>query len=301
MKTLEIFKKAIYPFLLGIFLICFVTACATKDEAKLNEDKISINKMIALHEDMNKKHGLTTSYSANIAVANDEYDKAYKLYYNECRNGSTIDCLNAYYIGEERALEEYNSQIFARQLAISVKQSLKACKSNVSLGCVNVFFAFEALDDNDEFITNAISPVLEGVNDERIVDKTLNLTKKECKNDDATSCFYRARVLRVIDNYADVEYYIDKGLELGYAIAPFVRLPSQSLQNIGYFKRSCALNEALSCRYVAHWLDKYENDYTRAKEFYQKACKLGLESACVESSKGKAQVDELGSPVIKRR
>lgn len=295
-------QKYISQSLLGIFIICFITACMQQNTAQHDDSNINTDGIVALHQTMNEKHGLTTSYFASIALANDEYDKAYKLYYQECEKGSTIDCLNAYYIGEERALTDYNSQAFAKQLAKSIQQSLKACKNNISLGCVNTFFAFEALDDNEEFLTDTISSVLEKVNDEHIADKTLNLTQKECESNDATSCFYHARVLRVIDNYADVEYYIDKGLDLGYALAPFVRLPLQSPQTIGYFKRSCELNEALSCRYVGYWLDKYENDQTHAKGFYQKACKLGLESACIEANRpSQIQKDELGSPIVPRR
>ncbi|RDU73742.1 hypothetical protein CQA66_00730 [Helicobacter aurati] len=302
MKATKTLQKYISQSLLGIFIMCFTASCAKQDAAQYDDPNISTDEIVALHQTMNEKHGLTTSYFASIALANDEYDKAYKLYYQECAKGSTIDCLNAYYIGEERALAEYNSQIFARQLAKSIQQNLKACKNDISLGCVNTFFAFEALDDNEEFLTNTIFPVLEKINDEHIADKTLNLTQKECEDDDGTSCFYHARVLRVIDNYADVEYYIDKGLKLGYALAPFVQLPLQSPQTIGYFKESCQLNEALSCRYVGYWLDKYENDQAHAKSFYQKACKLGLESACIESHKSpQIPKDELGSPVIPRR
>lgn len=291
---------SIFSFLLTLLFI----ACAGVSHDKENEKESGGGEITALHEQMNAKHGMTASYYANIAIADEEYDKAYMLHYQECKAGSVIECLNAYYIGEERALSNYDSAEFARRLTESIMQSGKACKKNESLGCVNLFFAFEALDDNNEFLKQIIMPYVENYNDEMIADKALSLTKKECVKDDATSCFFHARMLRIIDHYADVDYFVTKGLDLGYAIAPFVRLPMQSPQTIDYFKRSCALNEALSCRYVAYWFDKYENNKALAKSFYQKSCKLGLQSACGDARKTSTtpqEVDEVGAPVIKRR
>lgn len=288
-------------FVIIIFLYSFISLLfvACVQSPKKTEDTSGI---VALHDDMNKKHGKTPSYYANLAVADGDYDKAYGLYYQECRQGSVIACLNAYYIGEERSLTAYDSVAFGNQLAKSIRQSIEACKHNISLGCVNLFFAFETLDDDDEFVKNIVMPNLKGHNDEQIADKAINMTKKECQQDDAASCFFHARILRTIDHYADVEYFIDKGLDLGFVLAPFVRLPMQSPQTIDYFKRSCVLNEALSCRYVAYWFDNYENNSTRAKEFYKKACSLGLSTACDESRKPLyIQTDELGSPIINRR
>ena len=290
----------IFPFLIALFF----SACASVSSNNKNEKEVGADEITALHGTMNSKHGMTSGYYANVAVADEEYNKAYSLHYQECKAGSVIECLNAYYVGEERALSNYDSTEFAKNLTDSIAKNAKACKKNESLGCVNLFFAFEALDDNNEFLKQIITPYLEDYNDETIVDKALSLTKKECEKDDATSCFFHARMLRIIDHYADVDYFVTKGLDLGYAIAPFVRLPMQSPQTIDYFKRSCALNEALSCRYVAYWFEKYENNKTLAKNFYQKSCKLGLQVACDEmrkSSKATQEVDEVGAPVIKRR
>lgn len=300
----EYMKKVsvnIFAFLMALLLI----ACAGNSNVDKDDDKEGVAEEIAaLHAEMNKLHGKTSGYYANVAIADEEYDKAYGLHYKECKLGSVIECLNAYYIGEERALSNYDSAEFAEDLTKSIVKNGKACKKGESLGCVNLFFAFEALDDNNEFLKQIIAPSLKHYNDEMIVDKALNLTKKECERDDATSCFFHARMLRIIDHYADVDYFVTKGLDLGYAIAPFVRLPMQSPQTIDYFKRSCALNEAMSCRYVAYWFDKYENNKNLAKSFYQKSCKLGLQVACDEmgkTSKAAPQVDEVGAPVIKRR
>lgn len=290
----------IFPFLIALFL----SACTGIFGNKTNENESSIDEITNLHKVMNEKHGMTSGYYANIAIADEEYDRAYALHYQECKAGSVIECLNAYYVGEERALSNYDSAEFAKNLTESITKNAKACKKDESLGCVNLFFAFEALDDNNDFLKQIIVPYLRGYNDELIADKALNLTKKECAKDDATSCFFYARMLRIMDHYADVDFYVTKGLDLGYAIAPFVRLPMQSPQTIDYFKRSCALNEALSCRYVAYWFDKYENNKALAKSFYQKSCKLGLQVACDEMrnpSKTSQEVDEVGAPVVKHR
>lgn len=282
------------------FVFCFIIACGNNNEITPNTHE-NIDGLIQLHEAMNTKHGKTQSYYANLAIADGDYDKAYSLRYQECKQGSVIECLNAYYAGEERALPAYDSVVFARQLAKSIRQSLYACKQNVSFGCVNVFFAFEALDDDDDFIKNIIETTLKGHNDEMIADKALKLTKKECENNDAASCFFYARISRIIDNYADVKYYINKGLDLGYVLAPFVQLPIQSPQTLDYFKRSCSLNEALSCRYIGYWYEKYVNDKKNARVFYQKACKLGIASSCDNARKPlQVQVDEVGSPVLNR-
>lgn len=288
----------------SFFVALFFVACASHSTTTNNkDDNDGFESIVAMHKQMNAKHGMTAGYYANIALADEEYDKAYQLHYKDCINGSVIECLNAYYVGEERALSNYDSAKFAEDLVKSIQQSTKACKKDESLGCVNLFFAFEALDDNNEFLKGIILPHVKDLNDELIVDKAFNLTKKECANDDATSCFYYARMLRIIDHYADVDYYVSKGLDLGYVLAPFVRLPMQSPQTIDYFKRACALSEALSCRYVAYWFDKYENNKSLAKDFYQKSCKLGLQSGCDEGRKSKeeAEVDEVGAPVIKHR
>lgn len=290
----------IFTFLMALFF----SACAGIFGSKASDKEALANEIRALHEAMNAKHGMTSGYYANVAVADEEYDKAYSLHYQECKAGSVIECLNAYYVGEDRALSNYDSTEFAKNLTDSITKNAKACKKDESLGCVNLFFAFEALDDNNEFLKQIIAPFLEDYNDEMIADKALSLTKKECEKDDATSCFFHARMLRIIDHYADVDYFVTKGLDLGYAIAPFVRLPMQSPQTIDYFKRSCLLNEALSCRYVAYWFDKYENNKTLAKNFYQKSCKLGLQIACDEmrkTSNVSQDVDEVGAPVMKRR
>ena len=267
--------------------------------AKKKEPKEDITPIVELHQKMNEKHGKTASYYANLYVADGEYDKAYKYYMDECKLGSVMSCLNAYYIGEERALAMYDSPAFVEALQKSIRVSIAACKQGESLGCANVFFAFDALNDENDFITNAVQESVDGFNNESLVDKALKLTKQECGNDDATSCFLYARMQRSIDNYMDVEEYIDKGLDLGYVLAPFVHLPMQSPQTINYFKRSCSLNEALSCKYVAYWFDKYENDTIRANEFYKKACNLGLNSACDNARKSKkAKLDEMGSPTL---
>ncbi|STQ86135.1 hypothetical protein LS73_007610 [Helicobacter muridarum] len=289
--------------LLGIFIMFFAVACFKQNTPQHQDDaELDTSEITKLHQEMNEKNGLTNGYFASIAVANDEYDKAYKIYYEECKKGSTISCLDAYFIGEERGLEEYNSEMFTKDLEASVKRSLKACNENISLGCVNTFFAFESLDENDEFLREILYPILEKVNDEHITDKALNLTKKECENDDATSCFYHARILRSIDSYADVDYLVDKNLNLGYALAPFVLLQQQAPQNLAYFKRACDIDEAVSCRYVGYWLEKYENDLSGAKQFYKKACDLGLEQSCIDASKPATQKkDELGAPVVPRR
>ncbi len=292
-----------FKFFIYSTIIAFLFACASNNVGNTDGSGEHLDDLTLLHKAMNAKHGRTDSYYANLAVADGDYDRAYVLHQKECVQGSVIECLNAYYVGEERALSNYDSMNFAQQLVNSVEISYKACKRNESLGCVNLFFAFEALDDNNEFIKSIIAPSLEHYNDEIIADKALKLTKKECESDDATSCFFHARMLRIIDHYADVEYFVNKSLDLGYILAPFVRLPMQSPQTISYFKRSCALNEALSCRYVAYWLEKYENNKALAKEFYQKSCKLGLQSACDEMRKVKSgdKVDEVGSPIINRR
>lgn len=297
--------KRINVTIFAVLIALLLVACAGKSSVDNDSDKEdAVEEIAALHANMNKLHGMTPGYYANIAIADEEYDKAYGLHYKECKLGSVIECLNAYYVGEERALSNYDSIDFAKQLTESIAKNAKACKKGESLGCVNLFFAFEALDDNNEFLKQFIAPSLKNHNDEIIVDKALNLTKKECEKDDATSCFFHARMLRIIDHYADVDYFVTKGLDLGYAIAPFVRLPMQSPQTIDYFKRSCALNEAMSCRYVAYWFDKYENNKSLAKNFYQKSCKLGLQVACDEmnkASKNTQKVDEVGAPIIKRR
>lgn len=291
----------------SLLMALFFSACAvvSSNKADDGESKESaVNEIKALHNAMNARHGMTPGYYANIAVADEDYDKAYLLHDKECKAGSTIECLNAYYVGEERALSNYDSTEFAKNLVDSIAKNAKACSKDESLGCVNLFFAFEAMDDSDDFLKQVMSPYLKDYSDGMTTDKALNLTKKECEKDDATSCFFYARILRIIDHYADVDYFVTKGLDLGYAIAPFVRLPMQSPQTIDYFKRSCALNEALSCRYVAYWFDKYENNKTLAKNFYQKSCKLGLQVACDEANKSqKAQqdVDEMGAPVVRRR
>lgn len=289
----------IFTFLMSLLLI----ACVGKFKMDNKQDKEDLEQISALHADMNRLHGRTPGYYANIAIADEEYDKAYSLHYKECKLGSVIECLNAYYVGEERALSNYDSIEFSKQLTESIVKNGKACKRGESLGCVNLFFAFEVLDDDNEFLKQIILPYLQDYNDEEIVDKALKLTKKECDKNDATSCFFHARMLRIMDHYADVDYFVTKGLDLGYVIAPFVRLPMQSLQTIDYFKRSCAMNEALSCRYVAYWFDNYENNKNLAKNFYQKSCKLGLQAACydMKASKNTQKVDEVGSPTIKRR
>lgn len=284
-------------------LICCVgflfVACA--GEKVSNEFKQDYTSITNLHKELNEKHGKTASYFANIAIANEDYDKAYKLLHNECLVGSVLACLNAYYIGEERALSEYDSVQFARELQESIKKSASACNGGESLGCVNVFFAFDALNDNDAFITNSTSGILNSLNNDSVMDKALNLTKRECASDDATSCFYYARMLRSMDTYADVENYVNKALDLGFVLAPFVHLPTQSPLTIDYFKRACALDEALSCRYAAFWFDKYEGDSRSAKQYYAKSCKLGIESSCTETHKTQGSLDETGSPNINRR
>ncbi|WP_245945681.1 SEL1-like repeat protein [Helicobacter didelphidarum] len=288
--------------LCGFFLLFFLACTSNSNPKHSQETDNDISGIIQLHKNMNEKHGKTDGYYANLAVADGDYDKSYQLHYQECKLGSVIGCLNAYYIGEERSLRAYDSDSFAIEFDNSIHKSIHACKKNESLGCVNLFFAFDVLNDDDEFVKNIATEALDGHNNDMIVDKALNMTKKECEQDDATSCFFHARMLRIMDSYADVEYYIDKGLDLSYVLAPFVRLPMQSPQTIDYFKRSCALNEALSCRYVAYWFDKYEDDTLKGKQFYKKACNLGLNSACEEATKPvRVQTDELGSPVINRR
>ena len=301
-RTVGMLERGLFHCVGAFFLFFFMVSCASKSAVVAEDDDISYDGIVALHKDMNDKRGLGSTYHASVAVANEEYDVAYRLYHRECISGSTMDCLSAYFIGEERALSEYNSEAFAELLATSIRRSLRACKDGVSLGCVNVFFAFEAMDDEGSFLYSVISPVLENVDDESIADKTMKLTKKECDEDDATSCFYHSKVLRAMDPYANVDPFIEKGLELGYALSPFVRLPLQSPQTVEYFKQSCGLDEALSCRYVGHWLDKYDNDQENAKIYYKKACDLGLESACMDSSRPTHEaIDEVGAPVLKPR
>ena len=53
----------------------------------------------------NKTTCKTSGYYANVAIADEEYDKAYGLHYKECKLGSVIECLNAYYIGEEKGIK----------------------------------------------------------------------------------------------------------------------------------------------------------------------------------------------------
>lgn len=291
--------KRFFYFVFACCVVALFAACA--GNVANNEFKQDYSSITNLHKEMNEKHGKTSSYFANVAVANEDYDKAYKLLHDECLQGGVLACLNAYYIGEERALSEYDSVKFARELQDSIKKSAAACSGGESLGCVNVFFAFDALNDNDNFITNSTYDILSQLNNDSIVDKALSMTKKECASDDAASCFYYARMVRSMDSYADVESYIDKGLDLGFVLAPFVHLPTQSPLTIDYFKRACALDEALSCRYAAYWFDKYEGDSRSAKQFYAKACKLGIESSCSDSRKNKAPLDETGSPSINRR
>lgn len=270
--------------------------------ASKSED-LDFSGISTLHQEMNEKKGKTSSYFASISVANGDYDRAYSAYYVECKMGSVIACLNAYYIGEERALSAYDSAAFARDLDTSIQKSIVACDKGESLGCANVFFAFDTLNDNDEFITGVVSASLAGQNNDRFVDKALSMTQKECKANDATSCFLYARMMRSIDNYADVDSIINQGLDLGFVLAPFVYLPTQSPQTINYFQRACTLDEALSCNYVAYWFDKYERDNKRAKEFYKKACGLGVASACDEGKKSTKEIetDEIGAPVLNRR
>lgn len=289
---------AIFYMIFSSIAIFFISCASKNAETTINEDFSGI---VALHKEMNDKHGKTSSYFANLAIANENYDQAYSLLYKECKVGSTMACLNAYYIGEERALSEYDSQSVARDLQSSVRKGISACSNNESLGCVNVFFAFDALNDNDDFVTSNISSILNTQNNDRIIDKALNLTKQECANNDATSCFYHARILRSMDNYANVEEYINKGLDLGYVLSPFVYLQTQSPLNVDYFKRACSIDEALSCRYVAYWFDKYEGDSKRAAQFYKKACSLGIDSVCTENKKQKSQIDEVGAPSLQRR
>lgn len=286
-----------------LFLCCVAVYVGCAGNKVSNDKNIDYSALVNLHKEMNEKHGKTSSYFASIALANEDYDKAYGLYYNECKMGSVIACLNTYYIGEERALTAYDSVAFARDLESSVEKSLAACRNNESIGCVNAFFAFDTLNDDVTFITNVTSLALEGQNNDSIMDKALNLTKKECQNDDATSCFLYSRMLRNIDNYADVDFYINKELDLGYVLAPFVNLPTQSPQSIAYFQRACTLDEALSCNYLAYWFDKYERDSKRAKEFYQKACNLGINNACLDTKKSSKtkELDEVGAPVLNKR
>ncbi|MWV62980.1 hypothetical protein DCO58_01300 [Helicobacter saguini] len=291
----------------SIFLcsVSVFVGCATFEKFGefSNKESQDYSGIVQLHKEMNDKKGKTSSYFASIAVANEDYDKAYGLYYIECKMGSVVACLNAYYIGEERALSAYDSAAFARDLDKSIKQSISACSDNESMGCANVFFAFDALNDDDDFITDVVSTSLKGQNNDKIMDKALYLTQEECDKNDATSCFLYARMSRSIDNYADVDSYINKGLDSGYVLAPFVHLPVQSPQTIDYFQRACTLNEALSCNYVAYWFDKYERDTKRAREFYKKACTLGVDSACLENKieSNKPKTDELGAPVLNRR
>lgn len=296
MKWLSCIKLVIICGVITLFAGC---AANSSVDNYLDEDFSGI---VNLHKEMNEKHGKTSSYFASIAIADGDYDKGYGLYYKECKEGSVIACLNAYYVGEERSLAMYDSSAVARDLDKSVRQSIAACQNNESLGCVNVFFAFDTLNDDNTFISNITSAVLEGRNNDAYVDKALNMTKKECQQGDATSCFYHARMLRSMDEYTNVDSLIETGLDLGYVLAPFVRLPMQSPQTIDYFKRACALDEAISCRYMGYWFDAYEGDKAKSREYYKKSCKLGLSSACDdEKATNKVKTDEVGAPVLNRR
>lgn len=273
---------------------------ATKTSAVRNNPHYT--ELSNMHTELNEKHGRTNSYYATLAAADGYYEKAYALHYKGCKRGSVIECLNTYYVGRYRSLSAYDSKAFANDLKESLDRSLSACDRDISYGCANVFFAFEALNDDDDFISSIITPELSKYSDERIANKALNLTQKECDNNDATSCFLYATILRTMDNYADIGALLQKELKLGYVLAPLILINSGA-KNIDYFQSICDLDEPLSCRYAAFLFEKYEKDTKSAIKYHKKACSLGMSSSCddINRIENANKKDETGSPVIERR